>query len=164
MIENVKNFFYLLFTEKQEYLWIGVCMVSAIIVAIGILKYLFKLDNIKCDWLRSITLSALSVIACFVSTAIMFWSKGISFEYYLISSSIISAVTTLVYHTYAKWGLKNFVHFIGGKTLGKLFGASSAKDIDELKVAISNIPSEVKASYESKKKKTAPTDNELKNL
>ena len=147
MIESIKNFFTLLFTEGQEYFWIGVCMVSAIIVGIGIIKYLFKLDNIKCDWLKNIVLSLISVLSCFGGVAIMFWTKGISFEFYWIVSGVVSAVTTLVYHSYAKWGIKNFVHWVGSKTLGRLFGIiGSAKDIEELQAQLNSLPHDIKTA------------------
>lgn len=162
MINHITQFFSLLFTEKQEYMWIGVCMVSAIIVAIGIIKFFFKLDKIKCDWLKNIILSVISVASCFVATAITFWTKQLSFEFYWVTAGIVSAVTTLVYHSYAKWGIKNFVHFVGSKTLGKFFGAfSSAKDLDELQAHIAALPSEVKAAT---KKQNNTHDNELTNL
>ena len=162
MINHVTQFFSLLFTEKQEYMWIGVGMVSAIIVAIGIMKFAFKLDNIKCDWLKNIILSAISVASCFVATAIMFWTKQLPFEFYWVTAGVVSAFTTLVYHSYAKWGIKNLVHFIGSKTLGKFFGAfSSAKDLDELQAQLAALPSTVKAET---KKKIDEHDKELKNL
>ena len=137
-------------------------MVSAIIVAIGIIKFFFKLDKIKCDWLKNIILSVISVASCFVATAITFWTKQLSFEYYWVTAGLVSAVTTLVYHSYAKWGIKNFVHFVGGKTLGKFFGAfSTAKDLDELQAHLVALPAEVKTAS---KKKNETSDKELKNL
>lgn len=162
MIASVKNFFHLLFTQGQEYLWIGVLMVSAIIVLIGIIKPK-TFDKIKNQTIRSIALSLASIAMCFAGTAITFWTKGISFQYFVISAMVVSVFMVLTYWAYAQLGFKKLIHWIGAKALGKFFGIlSSAKDIEEFKAQISYLPTEIKSA--TKKAKDTTTDKELKNL
>ena len=162
MIASIKQFFHLLLTANMEYFWIGVCMVSAIIVFLGIVKH-FTFDKIKNEVVRDITLSLASIAICFGGTAVMLWVKSISFDYYWVVSCVISATTIIAYWAYAHLGFKPLIHWIGSKTLAKVFGVvTTAKDVEELKAHLEALPTEMKKAAQKAKKNKV--DKELENL
>lgn len=167
-IETALNFV----KGNWENLWlVGVIMVSAITVLIGILKPLL-FDKIKCKQLRRTSLAFSNVALCFGGTAIWFLAKSFSYEFYLHTATVVSLVSIVWYWIYENTPLRWAIHKIGSMTLKKIYAMVSNKldKVDEIDVEkeieslIINAQGKVKAEKLSTKTSAKKVDKELKDL
>lgn len=158
--------------ESWQNLWlIGVIMVSAITVLIGILKPLL-FDKIKCKQLRRASLAFSNVALCFGGTAIWFFAKSFSYEFYLHTAVTVSLVSIVWYWLYENTCLRDLIHKIGSLTLKKIYAVICARfdKADEIAIEkeIEKIATQtkekVKADKLSTKTSNKKVDKELKNL
>ena len=163
MATSIKNFFTSLFTDGQQFIIMGVVMVSAIIVLIGLLKP-FTFDKIPFKPLRKVALALTNVGLSFAATAICFWIYSIPFMYYLYGAGCVTLATIITYWLYENTCLRNLIHFIGSHTLGKIIPVffNNKNDVKKLKEELKNVGNELAKS--TKKTLTDKSDNELKNL
>lgn len=163
MVTSIRNFFTSLFTDGQQFIIMGVVMVSAIIVLIGLLKP-FTFDKIPYKELRRAALALTNVGFSFAATAICFWIYSIPFMYYWYGAVLVTVATILTYWLYECTPLRSTIHFIGSHTLGKLIPVffNNKNDVDKLKKELQNVGNELTKT--AKKSLTDTSDKELKNL
>ena len=163
MVTSIRNFFTSLFTEGQQFIIMGVVMVSAIIVLIGLLKP-FTFDKIPFKPLRKVALAFSNIALSFAATAICFWVYSIPFMYYWYGATIVCFATIITYWIYENTCLRNLIHTIGSLTLGKLIPVffNNKNDVDKLKKELQNVGNELTKT--AKKSLTDTSDKELKNL
>lgn len=149
---------------------LGVIMVSAITVFIGILKPLL-FNRIKWKPLRKSCLAFTNVALCFASVAVTFYFKKFDFSLYLHSAIATSALSIISYWFYENTHLRTGIHALGMFTLKKVYNVFtkffSEGDVEELKNEITVAFDEIKDNAKKEIKSTAKkkkTDNELKNL
>ena len=99
----------------------GVVVVSAIIVIMGALKFLF--NKIKNKYLRKTLLAFSSVLLAMPATAIYFASAHISFHYYWIGYGMTAVATIITYWLYENTCLRELIQKIGTLTIGKVWSA-----------------------------------------
>lgn len=117
----MKNVFSVFLANWETALIGGVIVVSAVIVIMGALKFLF--NKIKNKYLRKFLLSFSSVLLAMPATAIYFVSSGISFDYYWIGYAMTAFATIIAYWFYENTCLRELIQKIGTLTIGRLFNA-----------------------------------------
>ena len=119
MLENIKTFIQMVIADWQNFLLGGIVIVSAIIVAIGMLKPLIasKITNKRA---KKAILAALDVVFSFAGTAIQFWVTEMPFEHYVVASIMHLFATIVVYWLYENTSFRDAIHFIGSTTLNKV--------------------------------------------
>lgn len=150
--------------ENWETFWlIGVIMVSAITVLIGLLKPIL-FNKIKIKALRKTCLAFSNVALCFIGNAILFFANNLNFDIYYHSSFATAIVSILWYWLYENTCLRDLIHKIGSVVLNKLKGGQlTKKDQEEIVKEVKTIVAEVKKDHK-KAQKVVKTDKELKNL
>lgn len=98
----------------------GIVVVSAVIVIMGALKFLFNKINNKL--LRKSLLAFSSVLLAMPATAIYFVSANISFDYYWIGYAMTAFATIITYWFYENTCLRDLIQKIGTLTIGRLWG------------------------------------------
>lgn len=148
-----------------------VIMVSAIIVAIGLLKPVL-FNKIKSKQLRKATLAFSNVALCFLSIFFVYIANHWwDFKYYVAVSTALSIACIVTYWFYENTCLRNLIATIGKIALRKLGNvaivAINSTDIEEIKTEAKKATAEIKAKTESKLKKTttqAKKDKDLEGL
>lgn len=168
MFDYISAFMEALKGNIYENIIYGMIMVSAIIVLIGLLKPLV-FDKIKWKPLRKAMIAVADITCCFVATAIAFWSRGASFEYYLISTAVVFVATVVVYWFYENTCFRDLIHKIGSITIKKAISVFTAivenKDAKEIKKEIDKVQKELKTIARNELSvATKKVDKELKNL
>ena len=145
-------------------------MTSCIIVLIGLLKPIL-FNKITCKPLRKAILAFSNVALSFVSTAICFFVKNMTFEFYWQASIGTAIFSILCYWLYENTCLRNLIEKIGKMVLKKLstlglelFTAEEKVELEkEIKLAVEEIENKTKKEVKlaTAKKKS---DKELENL
>lgn len=150
--------------ENWETFWlVGVIMVSAITVLIGILKPIL-FDKIKIKALRKTCLAFSNVALCFLGNAILFLANHLNFDIYFHSSFTTAIVSILWYWLYENTCLRDLIHKIGSVVLNKLKGGKITKqDQAEIVKEVKTIVAEAKKEHK-KTPKVVKNDKELKDL
>ena len=100
----------------------GVILACSVIFLMGLAKKA-GLGKIKNKYLKNAILYFGSIAMVFPTTAFYFAIEGINFRWYWWACLLTAALTTGIYPFYEHSGVRAFVHWVGGKTIGKWFGA-----------------------------------------
>lgn len=141
MLENIYTFFQMVIADWQNFLLGGIVIVSAIIVAIGMLKPLIA-NNISNKHAKKAIYAALDVVFAFAATALQFWVTTMSFEHYVIASLAHLVLTVFVYWLYENTSLRDAIHKIGSFALSRTSNVifknvTASNSIDTLKKELS---------------------------
>ena len=170
MVAYVEQFLSFYEPDWKNLLLLGVIMVSAITVLVGILKPLM-FDRIKWKPLRRACLAFTNVGLCFASVAVTFFLKHFDFSLYLHSAVATSLLSIVWYWFYENTCLRDLIHKIGKFALNKTYSVVKnffdCKEFEKLEKEIAIATEEIKANTKKELKsasKNAKTDKELKNL
>lgn len=120
-MENVLAMLQVLLEDWQNVILGGIMLACSVIFLMGIGKTL-GLDRVKNKHLKKAILYFGSMAMVIPTTALYFIIEGISFDWYWWACIGIGILTTITYGFYENSGLRIFIHYIGKKTVGKLFG------------------------------------------
>lgn len=141
----------------------GIIMVSAIIVAIGLLKPLI-FNKIKNKHIRKVALALTNVAACFLTVLVYFLVCGWSFEHYYPAAIALSVSCILAYWLYENTCLRNLIGLIGNMALRKMLSiltlAATTDDIKAVEAELKKAGRELKAHT----KKQIKEDKDLNGL
>ena len=150
----------------EDLLLLGVIMVSAITVLIGILKP-FVFNKIKWKPLRRALLAFSNVALCFVSTVVLFEIEHYSYDMYWYSAGAVSVFSILWYWFYENTCLRDLIALIGKTTLKAVYNVLpkgvDKKDAKAIAKELSMVKKTLKAEVKSAIK-NAKVDKELKDL
>lgn len=108
----------LLLANWQRALLGCIIVVSVIITLMGVLKKV-AFDKIGNKLLRKFLLAFTSVLLSFPFTAVYFLADKINFDHYWIGACLNALATIVTYWLYENTLLRNFIHFVGKKTIIK---------------------------------------------
>lgn len=170
MIENVNAILQYLITNKWEYILLGVIMVSAIIVFIGILKPI-AFDRIPYKSLRKACLAITNIAFSFAATAIFYWVNDITFAWYWYGATVIAVGTVITYWLYETTCLRDLIHKIGSMVLKKLWSVLKnifdKDDVESVKKELLTVQTTLTTATKNELKSAAKNvkhDKELNNL
>lgn len=170
MLANLNHLLVYFGLFSQDIIVSVVIMVSAIIMAIGLLKPIL-FDKIKNKQVRKASLAFSNVALCFICALVFFLIKGWEFKYYLVSAMALTICCIVTYWFYENTCLRNLIATIGNIALRKVaniaFIAINAEDLDEIKTEVKKVTKELKAqTKETLKNVTIETkeDKDLKGL
>lgn len=145
----------------------AVAMVSAIIVAIGLLKPLL-FNKIKNKQIRKVALAFSNVALCFICALGLFLVKDWNFKYYLVSSIALTVSCIVTYWLYENTCLRNLIATVGNIVLKKIAGVAlvsvNADDINEIKNEVKKASVEIKTQTKKTLKKATNKIKEDKDL
>ena len=170
MVWHIDKFLTFFKADWYNLLIVGVIMVSAITVLIGILKPLL-FNRIPWKPLRRASLAFTNIGLCFGATAAWFAFKHFSFDIYWHSAIAVSLFSIVWYWVYENTCLRDLISTIGKITLSKvamimtrIFNGDDIKEIEkEAKLVAEELKSTAKKEIKSATK-NVKTDKELKNL
>lgn len=170
MLANIEKLFDIFRANYNDILVCVVIMVSAIIVAIGILKPLL-FNRIPNKHVRKAALAFTNVALCFATAFVYFLVRDINFDYYIITATALSIACIVTYWLYENTCLRDLIGLIGGITLRKVLKVSlfalTTDDVEAVKTELKKTGAELK-SYAKKELKKAPDkikgDKDLKTL
>ena len=170
MLNYVKAIIAFLEVNFNDVFVYAVAMVSAIIVAIGLLKPVL-FDKIKNKNVRKVALAFSNVALCFICALVLFFVKDWNFNYYLVSAIALTVSCIVTYWLYENTCLRNLIATVGNIVLRKVaniaFFAVNTDDINEIKTEAKKATNELKAQTKKALKKAAneiKEDNDLKGL
>lgn len=170
MLANIENVMPLFVANFNDIIVNGFIMVSAIIVALGLLKPIL-FNRIKNKQVRKVALAFSNVALCFISVLVYFVVKGWTYEHYLVCAIGLSVGCIITYWLYENTCLRNLIGTIGNIALRKVANvavlAVNADDINEIKTEVNNVANELKAQTKKAIKKATneiTEDNDLKGL
>lgn len=167
MLANIEQVLTLFGENYQDIIVCGLIMVSAIIVAIGLLKPLL-FNRIPNKHIRKAALALSNVAACFLTVLVYFFVRGFTFEYYIIASTALSVTCIVTYWFYENTCLRNLIGLIGSIVLRKVLKVSlfalTAEDVDAVKAELKKTGEELKAHTKQELKKTVNQVKEDKDL
>lgn len=168
MLDTIHKVMPILTEHFNNIIVYGFMIVSAIIVAIGLLKPIL-FNKIPNKQVRKVALAFSNVATCFISVLVIFLIKGWNFEYYILTASALSIGCIVTYWLYENTCLRNLIGTIGNIALKKLANIAlvvfTKDDINELKTEVNKIGKELKAdTRKAIKKATNNEDNDLKGL
>ena len=170
MLNYAKAMLFYFENHFQDIIPCVVMMVSAIIVAIGLLKPVL-FDKITNKQVRKVALAFSNVALCFVSALVYFLVEGWNLDYYFVSASALAVCCIITYWFYENTCLRNLIGVVGNIVLRKVASlalvAVNADDINELKTEAVKVKNELKAQTKSTLKKATnkiKEDNDLKGL
>ena len=167
MLANIEKMLYLFGANYQDIIVCGLIMVSAIIVAIGLLKPLL-FNKIPNKHIRKVALALSNVAACFLTVLVYFLICGISLENYLTAAIALSLACIVTYWFYENTCLRNLIGVVGGIVLKKVLKVSlfalSTEDVEAVKTELKKTGAELKAFTKQELKKTSTTVKEDKDL
>lgn len=163
MLANIQSILPLFAEYYNDIIVCGIIMVSAIIVAIGLLKPLL-FNRIPNKHVRKALLAFTNVAACFLTVLVYFFVRGISLDYYVTASVALSVACIITYWLYENTCLRNLIGLIGGMALRKLLSAITlavtTDDVNAVKAELQKTGKELKAHT----KKAIKEDKDLKQL
>lgn len=152
MLNYAKAMLFYFENHFQDIIPCVVMMVSAIIVAIGLLKPVL-FDKITNKQVRKVALAFSNVALCFVSALVYFLIEGWNLEYYLVSASALAVCCIITYWFYENTCLRNLIGVVGNIVLRKVASlalvAVNADDINEIKTEAIKVKNELKAQTKS---------------
>lgn len=170
MLNHFKTILSFLEANYNDVIVYVVAMVSAIIVAIGLLKPLI-FNKIQNKQIRKVALAFSNVALCFATALALFLINEWNFEYYLTSAIALSVCCIITYWLYENTCLRNLIEVVGKIVLRKIAGvaaiAVTTEDVKEVKKAVQNATKDVKTQTKTEIKHAATTikeDNDLKGL
>lgn len=167
MLTNFNHLLVYFGLYSQDIIVSVVIMVSAIIMAIGLLKPIL-FDRIKNKQIRKASLAFSNVAFCFISALVFFLIKGWEFKYYMVSAIALTVCCIVTYWLYENTCLRNLIAVIGNIALRKLatvaFIAVSTEDINEIKTEAKKVTCELKAQTKEALKKATTETKEDKDL
>ena len=147
-----------------------VIMVSAIIVAIGILKP-FLFNRIKNKHVRKAVLAFSNVAGCFIAALIYFFVRDWNLAHYPLAALALSVVCVMTYWLYENTCLRNLIEVVGGialrKALSVLGTAVTNDDVKAVKTEYKNAVDQIHSVTKVELKKVVSKSNmdkDLKNL
>lgn len=169
MLSNLNHLLIYFELFSQDIIVSVVIMVSAIIMAIGLLKPIL-FDKIKNKQIRKASLAFSNVASCFISALVFFLIKGWEFKYYTVSAIALTICCIVTYWLYENTCLRNLIATIGNIALRKFASvailAVNTDDINEIKTEAKKVSNELKAHTKEALKKATETkeDKDLKGL
>ena len=158
MVEFIKTGLFYLASNLQDIFVYTVVMVSAIIVAIGLLKPVV-FNKIKSKQWRKVALSFSNVGACFISALVLFCIKSWNFKYYLAFAIALTISCIVTYWLYENTCLRNLIETIGKIALRKFgnvaFLAVTTDEMEEIKNEAKKATAEIKAMTKDAIQQTA---------
>lgn len=169
-MENVMNILHTLFLNWQEALTGGVIVSCAVIFLMGVLKKMLDktaLANHKN--VRKTILAFGSLAMTFPVTAIYFFGKGISFNYYWYGCILCCMSTVFTYWAYENTNFRELIHKIGAKTVGKYWSIFyeayvEHKNNKDTSTQLAMTTAELSEVVKTEIKKQIKEDNDLKGL
>lgn len=171
-MEKLILFLQICLENWQEIVTGGIILTCSIIFIMGVLKK-FLFNRITNKLLRKAVLYFSSIGLAFPATALYFVIDNTSFEYYLITSIFLAVATVLTYSIYENTCLRDFIDFVGEKTVGKWFSVLvnsflQKKSSKQTKVELLTVTNELKASVREEIAKEIKTsaivDDDLNDL
>lgn len=166
MLANIQKILPIFSANYQDILVCGLIMVSAIIVAIGLLKPLL-FNKIKNKHIRGSVVAFANVAACFATVFVYFLLKGIPFDYYIIAATALSISCIVIYWLYEFTRLRSLIGLIGNIVLKKVLKVSlfalTTDDVEAVKAELQKTGAELKA-HTKKELKKAAEDKDLRTL
>ena len=170
MLAQIEKFMKFYLADWENLLMLGVIMVSAITVLVGILKPLL-FNKIKWKPLRRSCLAFTNIGLCFGAVAVLFAVEHYDYSTYLHTAIAMSIFSILWYWIYENTCLRDLIATIGKFTLKKAYDVAKKvfdkKDVQELEneivLAVEEIKEKTKKEIKSSAKKTK-VDKELKDL
>lgn len=151
----------------QDIIVCGMIMVSAIIVAIGLLKPLI-FNKIKNKHIRGSALAFTNVAACYLTVLVHFLISGTDFEFYVLAATSLSIMCIVTYWLYENTRLRNLIGLLGRIALRKVAKLSvfalTNEDVEAVKAELKKTGNELKAQTKSEIKKSAAKAREDKDL
>lgn len=170
MLANIKAMLYYFGAHYNDIIVSVVIMVSAIIVAIGILKPII-FNKITNKYVRKAVLAFSNVVGCFIAALIYFLLEDWNLKYYFLASGALSVCCIVTYWLYENTCLRNLIGVVGNialrKGLSVLNLAVTNDDVNTVKAEIKNATAQLKTTTKQELKKTATqikVDKDLKNL
>lgn len=166
MLNNIKNMLFYFGAHHNDIILAVVIMVSAVIVAIGLLKPIV-FNKIQNKYIRKAALSFSNVIACFVLALVYFLIEGWHFKYFFIAGSALSIACIVTYWFYENTCLRNLIGVVGTIALRKIASvlkvAITQEDVNAVKAEIQSATAQLKATTKKEVAKIN-TDKDLKGL
>ena len=163
MLANIQNVLSLYGAHYKDIIVYGLIMVSAIIVAIGLLKPIL-FNRIPNKHVRKVALALTNVATCYLTVLVYFLVCGISLEFYVIAATALSVTCIVTYWLYENTCLRNLIGLIGSMALRKVFFAITSEDVEAVKTELKKTGEELKAHTKQELKKTAAKVKEDKDL
>lgn len=170
MLDTLKTMLYFFGAHYTDIILAVVIMVSAIIVAIGILKPIL-FNKITNKYIRKAVLSFSNIVGCFGASFAYFLIEGWNLKYYLLASVALSVCCIVTYWFYENTCLRNLIGVIGGialrKALSVLNLAVTTDDVNTVKAEIKNATAQLKTVTKQELKKNVTKiniDKDLRNL
>ena len=167
MLANINHMLVYFGLFYQDIIVSVIIMVSAIIVAIGLLKPLL-FNKIPNKHVRKAVLALTNVVACFGTVCVYFLINGFTFEHYLTASVALSVFCIITYWLYENTCLRNLIGLLGGIVLRKVLKASvfavTTDDINAVKTELKKTGSELKSLTKTELKKASSKIKEDKDL
>lgn len=167
MLANIYNLLSVFEANYQDIIVCGLIMVSAIIVAIGLLKPLL-FNKIKNKHIRKAALAFANVAACFATVLVYFFFKHTPFDHYFAAAIALSVCSIVTYWLYENTCLRNLIDVLGGIVLKKVLKVSlfalSAEDVNAVKAELQKAGTELKATATKEIKKATAKAKEDKDL
>lgn len=167
MLANIQNVLTLYGANYQNIIVCGMIMVSAIIVAMGLLKPIL-FNRIPNKYIRKTALALSSVAACYLTVLVYFFIRGINLDVYVIAATALSVMCIVTYWLYENTCLRNLIGMLGGIVLKKVLKASlfalTTEDIEAVRTELKKTGEELKTYTKNELKKAAAKVNEDKDL
>lgn len=170
MLANIKAMLLFFGAHYNDIIVSVVIMVSAVIVAIGLLKPII-FNRITNKHVRKAVLSFSNVIACFGAALIYFVVEGWDLKYYFLAAGALSVCCIVTYWLYENTCLRNLIGVVGNIALRKglsiLSIAVTNDDVNTVKNEIRNATAQLKTTTKTELRKNATKityDKDLKGL
>lgn len=151
----------------QDIIVCGLIMVSAIIVAIGLLKPLL-FNKISNKHVRKVALALSSILSCYLVVLVYFIMNGYPFEHYWVAATALAIVCVVVYWFYENTCLRDLIELVGGIALRKILQVSlfalTEEDVNAVKTELKKTGDELKTQTKQELKKKVTKANEDKDL
>lgn len=167
-MESVILMLRVLLANWQEAVIGGVILACSVIFLMGLAKKA-GIGKIKNKHLKNAILYFGSIVLVFPLTAFYLFVNGINFRWYWWACLLTAGLTTGIYPFYENSGVRAFVHWVGGKTLGKWFGElwiafKEKRDNTALKTQLAMTTAELKEEVRKEIHSTIKEDKDLKGL
>lgn len=157
MLANIHHMLAHFAANYKDIIVVAVIMVSAIIVAIGLLKPII-FNRIHNKLVRKAALALSNIAACFIATLILYLVRGWSLTNYAMASAALSAACIITYWLYENTCLRNLIGLVGGLALRKALSlmnlALTTDDVKAVKQELHKTGEELKAHTTQALKKT----------
>lgn len=167
MLANIETVLSLFGAHYQDIIVCGVIMVSAIIVAIGLLKPIL-FNKIANKYIRKAALALSNVVACFATALVYFLINGYGLKYYIVAATALTVTCIVTYWLYENTCLRNLIGIIGSHALRKVLKLSlfavTTNDIELVKDELKKTGAELKTTTQLELKKVSTSKKEDKDL